>query len=134
MDQRPEAGVDVAKLRCDHHRRLHGVPSFPRSAPDRVNHERDVVRRPAEEEDGRRAADDREGPLLAELRGAAVQSQRSTRAADDQNGRGQQEAQRVVQQARHQLAHTGRRRIILRTQRFVLAALRSRHKNPLGGN
>lgn len=135
IHQRPEAGVDVAKLRRDHHRRFLGIPSFLRSASKSVDHERDIVRRPAEEEDGHQARDDREGPLLLELCGAAVQSQRHTRAADDQDGGRQQEPQHVVEQARHQLPDTGRCRIGLKTQRFIVAGtIRSHHKNPLGGN
>lgn len=135
VDQRPEAGVDVAKQRRDRHSRSQRIPSFLKSAPNGANNELDVVRRPAEEEDGHQAGDDHEGPLLLQLCGAAVQPQRDTRAADDQEGCRQQKPQQVVEQARHQLPRTGRWRIILKTHCFMVAGTsRSPHKNPLGGN
>lgn len=134
IDQRPEAGVNVAKLRRDHHGRFPGVPRVLRFALKGVNDERDVVRRPAEEEDGHQA-DDREGPRLLEPRGAAAQSQRDTSAAGDQNGCRQQKAQQVVEEARHQLPDAGRCTIELQTPPFIVAGtIGGRHKHPLGAN
>ena len=67
-----------------------------------VHDECNVVRQPAEEEDHHQGQDDHNGPLLLEAFSAALQPEQDTGAADDQGGCRQQEAQRVVGQARHQ--------------------------------
>ena len=95
----------------------------------RVDHQGDIVGRPADKEDHHQCQDDQDGPLLLETVGALSKPQQDAGVGEDQDGGGQDKAHDVVEQARHQAPVDVR----LGVERIVMNALYS-VPHPLAGH
>lgn len=102
-----EAAVEVTDGSGDHPGLVQGglCPAglVAAAGMKRVRHERDVVRRPADEEHDYHGHDHPDGFLLLEALQAALQPVQDARVAEDQDGRRKQEAHNVVEQPRRPL-------------------------------